>query len=220
MSIVINLKNILDTLPEGVKLIAVSKTKPIELIMDAYNAGHRIFGENKAQELQAKYTLLPKDIQWHMIGHLQSNKVKYIAPFIEMIHSVDSMELLQAINNEGQKNNRVIKCLLQLKIAKEQTKFGLSENDLLGITGSNEILKLKYIKVVGLMGMATFTEDNGTIRDEFRYCKYVFDEIRSGNRSKFLDFKELSMGMSDDYPIAIEEGSTMVRIGSLIFGTR
>jgi PLP dependent protein len=214
------IKSILDTLPKSVKLIAVTKTKPTELIMDAYQAGLRIFGENKAQELFVKFNPLPKDIQWHMIGHLQSNKVKYIAPFVDLIHSVDGMDLLQTINREGHKNNRIINCLLQLKIAKEQTKFGLSEADLFKILDSIDSSQLFNIRIKGLMGMATFTEDVTTVREEFRYCKRIFDEVRSHFGSRFLDFNELSMGMSDDYLIAVEEGSTMVRIGSSIFGVR
>jgi pyridoxal phosphate enzyme (YggS family) len=220
MDIANKIKIIKDTLPDNVKLIAVTKTKPEAFLMEAYNTGHKIFGENKAQELASKYAILPKDIEWHMIGHLQSNKVKYIASFVNLIHSIDSINLLQAIDKEGSKHNRTIKCLMQIKIAKEETKFGLSPAEIERILESNEFNEMKNIKIAGVMGMATFTDDNEMVRNEFKYCKRAFEDIRTKYFPDQPDFKEISMGMSDDYKIAIEEGSTMVRIGSSIFGTR
>jgi pyridoxal phosphate enzyme (YggS family) len=214
------IKILKNTIPVNVKLVAVTKTKPNPVILEAYHTGHRIFGENKAQELAVKYSILPKDIEWHMIGHLQSNKVKYIAPFVSLIHSIDSIDLLETIDKEGKKHNRVIKCLMQVKIAKEETKFGLSIVEIKKILESNKFNELKNIRIVGVMGMATFTDDFEMVRDEFRYCKRTFEDLRAKYFSDQPDFKEISMGMSDDYKIAIEEGSTLVRIGSLIFGER
>ncbi|MDQ3394845.1 MAG: YggS family pyridoxal phosphate-dependent enzyme [Bacteroidota bacterium] len=202
------------------KLIAVSKTKPVSAILEAYEAGIRRFGENKVQELTEKYAQLPDDIEWHMIGHLQRNKVKYIAPFVDLIHSVDSHRLLQEINKEGLKNNRTIKCLLQMHIAEEETKFGLSQNELLELFGSGEFKSLQNIEVVGLMGMATNTEDAVQVRKEFRTLKNLFDQVKIMVPSANLQLSELSMGMSGDYKMAIEEGSTMIRVGSAIFGSR
>jgi PLP dependent protein len=220
MDIANRIKIVKDTLPDHVKLVAVTKTKPGSLILEAYRSGHKIFGENKAQEMASKFTILPKDIEWHMIGHLQTNKVKYIASFVSLIHSVDSLILLQAIDKEACKHNRTIPCLIQVKIAKEDTKFGLAPAEIWRILESEEFWKLKNIKITGVMGMATFTEDLETVRTEFRCCKQVFKDIGSKFFPDNPDFKEISMGMSDDYKIAVEEGATMVRVGSSIFGLR
>lgn len=207
-------------LPKDVTLVAVSKTKPVEDLQEAYNAGQRVFGENKVQELTDKYELLPKDIQWHFIGHLQSNKVKYMAPFVSLIHAVDSFKLLKEIDKQAQKNNRVISCLLQFHIADESSKFGLSLDEAQNLLSSNEFIELQNISIVGVMGMATFTDDTEQIRDEFRTLENYFHVIKS-HFFKYNDaFKEISMGMSGDYQIAIEEGSTMIRLGSSIFGER
>ena len=213
MSIKENLASIKEKLPQGVTLVAVSKTKSNEEIMKAYNAGQRIFGENKVQEMTQKWDALPKDIQWHMIGHVQRNKVKYMAPFVALIHGVDSLKLLKEIDKQAKKSNRIIPCLLQMHIADEDTKFGLDEMEL------NEIMaeeQLDHIKIAGLMGMATFTSDKNKIRREFQTLKKYFETIRK----KLPDVNILSMGMSGDFELAIEEGSTMVRIGSSIFGAR
>ena len=215
MSIQDNLIQIEQTIPKHVTLIAVSKTKPISDLEEAYAAGIRDFGENKIQEMCDKYEVLPKDIRWHMIGHVQTNKVKYMASFVDLIHGVDSLKLLKEINKQAEKNNRVIKVLLQQFIADEETKFGLDENEVRQIM-SDEVNKLPYIQVVGLMGMATFTDDENKIRNEFKSLKSNFDFLKSTNQNISI----LSMGMSGDYKIAIEEGSTMVRIGSSIFGHR
>jgi len=220
MSVADNLNNIKKKLPVHVKLVAISKTIPVEAIQQAYEAGHKVFGENKVQELTDKAKVLPGDIEWHMVGHLQSNKVKYIAPFVHLIHSVDSLKLLTIINSEAIKHNRSINCLLQIHIAREETKFGLDKDEMVQILESEEFKKLTNIKVVGLMGMATFTDNEETIRNEFRSLATIFNEIKHGYFTGNASFKELSMGMSDDYKIAIEEGSTIVRIGSSIFGAR
>lgn len=215
-----NLAHIKSTIPSDVTLVAVSKTKPVSDILEAYNAGQRIFGENKVQEMEEKYNLLPKDIEWHLIGHLQTNKVKYIAPFVAMIHSIDSFKLLKEINKQGKKNERVIECLLQFHIAKEDTKFGLSFEEAQELLSSKEFIELHNISIVGVMGMATFTDNEEQLRDEFRTLENYFHVIKS-HYFKYNDaFKHLSMGMSGDYQIAIEEGSNMVRVGSSIFGTR
>jgi len=211
-----NLRHLQNKLPKHVTLVAVSKTKPNAAILDAYNAGQRIFGENKIQEMAAKHAELPKDIQWHMIGHLQRNKVKYMAHFVELIHGVDSFKTLKEIDKQAKKNQRVIKCLLQARIAKEETKFGLSFSDINQLITSEELSELKNIKIIGLMGMATFTEDQAQLKEEFSSLKELFDTLNKTNAS--LD--TLSMGMSGDYPLAIENGSTMVRVGSAIFGAR
>jgi pyridoxal phosphate enzyme (YggS family) len=220
MDIAGNLKKMHNSLPESVKLVAVSKTHGPETIMEAYNAGHRAFGENRVQEMMEKQPVLPGDIEWHHIGHLQTNKVKYLAPFVSMIHAVDSMKLLKEVNKQAAKFNRVIPCLLQVHIAEEETKFGLSGEELSqlieGITTSN----FPNISLAGLMGMATFTEDTTLVRKEFRFLKRLFDNIKINYKDKLPQFKELSMGMSGDYSIAVEEGSTIVRVGSLIFGER
>ena len=204
----------------GVTLVAVTKTKPVEVLQQAYEAGLRIFGENKVQEMTEKYEALPKDIEWHLIGHLQSNKVKYMASFVAMIHSVDSLKLLQEINKHAMKHHRVIDCLLQMHIAEEETKFGLSEAELFELLAATELAELQNIRIKGLMGMATNTDDEQQIRQEFRGLKQLFDRVQSRFSAPNPDFKVLSMGMSGDYRIAIEEGSTMIRVGSLIFGHR
>ena len=202
------------------KLIAVSKTKPNELIMEAYDAGQRAFGENKVQELVDKEAALPKDIEWHMIGHLQRNKVKYIAPFVHLIHGVDTIKLLREINKEGKKNNRVISCLLQIHIATEESKFGFDIEEINEFLQSDLLDELENISIVGLMGMATYTSDENQVRSEFAGLTALFNSLKADYNHPRLDMSEISMGMSGDYQIAIEEGSTMVRIGSTIFGTR
>jgi pyridoxal phosphate enzyme (YggS family) len=219
----VSIKNYLEfcnRLPENVTLVAVSKTRTKEEVMALYNEGHRHFGENKVQELIAKQELLPNDIQWHLIGHLQTNKVKYIAPFVSLIHSVDSFKVLKTINKEAAKNDRVIDCLLQFFIAEEDTKFGLDLEEANQILGSDEYGQLKNIKIKGVMGMATFTEDYEQVRREFKTLKSIFDALKQEFFTQDIDFKEISMGMSDDYQIAVEEGSTIVRIGSALFGER
>lgn len=197
-------------------LVAVSKTKPEQDILDLYEEGQRIFGENKVQDLAKKAENLPKDIEWHMIGHLQTNKVKFIAPFVSLIHGVDSLKLLKAINKEAEKNNRIINCLLQVHIASEETKFGLGENELSGFIADLAKEELNNVKITGLMGMSTFTDNFQLVREEFRKLRLIFEDLKKTNS----DFRDLSMGMSNDYSIAIEEGATMIRIGSLIFGER
>lgn len=213
-------QEIIKGIPAHVKLVAVSKTKPEEDILELYQAGHRIFGESKVQELVPKYEHLPKDIQWHMIGHLQSNKVKYIAPFVHLIHSVDSFKLLKTIDKEAQKCQRTIDCLLQMHIAEEETKFGLDLPEAEALLSSPEFGQLQNVRIVGLMCMATFTEDQQQIHREFRQLHHFFTQLRTKFFSQDPAFCEMSMGMSDDYAIGIAEGSTMVRIGSLIFGHR
>lgn len=208
------------SLPDNVQLIAVSKTKPVEAIIQAYQAGQRAFGENKVQELVDKYAVLPKDIEWHLIGHLQTNKVKYIAPFVHLIHAVDSLKLLKEINKEAQKNNRVISCLLQFHIANEETKFGLSFEEATELLESTEFIEMEHISIVGVMGMASFVENEELIIDEFRTLYNYFHILKSHHFKFNPAFCEISMGMSGDYQLAIEEGSTMVRIGSSIFGGR
>ena len=219
MSIKQNLNNIKSQLPEHVTLVAVSKTKPVSDLMQAYEAGQRIFGENKIQEMANKWETMPKDIQWHMIGHVQRNKVKYMADFVDLIHGVDSLKLLKEINKEAIKHNRVINCLLQIKIAKEDSKFGLSAEEAKTVISSDEFLELKNIKVIGLMGMATFTDNMQQVENEFKFLKYTFDDLKLKRLDNF-NLETLSIGMSGDYPLAIDCGSTMVRIGSSIFGSR
>lgn len=214
------LTHIQASIGDNIQLIAVSKTHSIERILEAYEVGQRDFGENKVQELVAKYEALPKDIRWHMIGHLQSNKVKYIAPFVSLIHGVDSVKLLHEINKQGLKNNRIISCLLQFHIAQEETKFGFSEEEASTFIGGPEFQQLKQVKLCGVMGMATFTEDTNQVRREFQSLRLIFNHLKTTHFHSSEAFKEISMGMSDDYPIAIEEGSTMVRVGSKIFGQR
>jgi hypothetical protein len=221
MSIKNNLLKIKSTLPSTVTLVAVSKTKPISDLMEAYDAGQRIFGENKIQEMAEKWEAMPKDIEWHMIGHVQTNKVKFMAPFVSLIHGVDSLKLLEEINKQAKKNNRIIDCLLQIYIAEEETKFGLDEEEL------NEILHfvqndkegMKNIRIIGLMGMATFTDNKEQIKKEFTHLKSIFDKLQP-LQTENCQLQTVSMGMSGDYQLAIECGSTMVRIGSSIFGTR
>lgn len=215
-----NIAEIQQSLPEGVKLVAVSKKKSPEIIMEAYNAGHKIFGENKAQELIQKQEALPEDIEWHFIGHLQTNKAKYLAPFVSMIHSIDSFKILKTVNKEAKKNNRIIPCLLQFHIAQESTKFGLSEEEAYEILDSDEYKALKNVSIAGVMGMATFTDDEQQVRNEFRFLKKIFEKLKKEYFPRKKGFKEISMGMSDDYLIAVEEGSTIVRVGSKIFGAR
>lgn len=207
-------------IPKNVRLIAVTKTHPVDLIQASYDFGHRHFGENKVQELLAKKDLLPSDVVWHMIGHLQSNKVRQIAPFIGWIHGVDSFKLLQTIDKEGAKNQRVIPCLLQVHIAEESTKFGFSPDELKELFQSKPLTELQNVEIRGLMGMATFTEDKNQVRREFSGLKALFDELKQTFFLNVPHFKELSMGMSDDYQVAIEEGATMVRVGSALYGER
>lgn len=215
-----HLEEIRSSLTASTVLIAVSKTHPTERIMEAYEAGQRDFGENKVQELVEKYEVLPKDIRWHMIGHLQSNKVKYIAPFVHLIHGVDSFNLLKEINKQGQKNGRRISCLLQFHIAQEDTKFGLSLEEAEAFLAGPEFSLLNHVRICGVMGMATFTENTTQIRQEFQNLHSIYQELLSNYFSSNAEFKEISMGMSDDYTIAIEEGSTLIRVGSKIFGKR
>ncbi len=215
-----NLKKIKNTIPEEVTLVAVSKTKPVADLQKAYDAGQRVFGENKIQEMVDKYTQLPKDIQWHMIGHLQSNKVKYMAHFVNLIHGVDKLKTLTVINKEAKKHDRVIDCLLQAKIAKEETKFGLSFSAIEEILNSEDFLALQNINIVGFMGMATFTENTEQLEEEFSSLKHFFDTQKKQKKLPNCNLNILSMGMSGDYPLAIKNGSTMVRVGSAIFGNR
>lgn len=215
-----NINEIQAHLPETVKLVAVSKTKPNEDIMAAYDAGHRIFGENKVQELARKYEELPKDIEWHFIGHPQTNKVKYMAHFVSLIHGVDSLKLLKTINKEAKKNDRIIHCLLQFHIAEESTKFGLDEKEAVEILESEHFEELKNVKISGVMGMATYTDDKDQIRNEFRKLHAIYQFLKERYFTNDNSFTDISMGMSDDYLIALEEGTTMIRVGSKIFGAR
>ena len=215
MSISENITNLKKELPNHVTLVAVSKTKPIPNIMEAYNAGHRIFGENKIQEMVDKWEQMPKDIAWHMIGHVQTNKVKYMAEFVSLIHAVDSAKLLKEINKQAKKHERVIDCLLQIKIAEEDSKFGMTEADALALLNNASVKEFENVNIVGLMGMATFTEDEAQLVSEFSRLKSFFDTHKT-----VFSFKTLSMGMSGDYKIAIAQGSTMIRVGSSIFGER
>ena len=215
-----NLNIVRATVPSNVTLIAVSKTKPVSDLQEAYEAGQRIFGENKALEMRDKHQALPTDIQWHFIGHLQTNKIKYIAPFVTLIHAIDSLSLLEAVNKEAAKNNRVIDCLLQFHIAQEETKFGLDIDEAKLLLESEGFKNLKNINICGVMGMATFTDDAAQVRNEFKNLKNIFETLKENYFKDNDSFKEISMGMSDDYPIAIEEGATMVRVGSKIFGAR
>jgi len=219
MNIKENLKHIKSQLPEHVTLVAVSKTKPVSDLMEAYNAGHRVFGENKIQEMVEKYEQMPKDVEWHMIGHVQRNKVKYMAEFVSLVHGVDSLKLLKEIDKQAQKHNRIIKCLFQIKIAEEESKFGMTADEALEILKSVEFSELKNVCVVGVMGMATFTDDKAQIKREFNQLKSIFDVLKPYETFNFKP-KIISMGMSADYQLAIACGSTMVRIGSSIFGER
>jgi len=216
MSIQENLHYINSQLPKSVTLVAVSKTKPIEALQEAYDAGQRFFGENKIQEMTQKWELLPKDIEWHMIGNLQRNKVKYMAEYVNLIHGVENLKLLTEINKQAKKHSRVINCLLQIKIAEEDTKAGMTKEEAKSIITDDYVLELKNIKIVGLMGMASFTKNQDQVANEFSYLKTVFEELKNNN----LEFNTISMGMSGDYKLAIDNGSTMVRVGSSIFGAR
>ncbi|MEM9829854.1 MAG: YggS family pyridoxal phosphate-dependent enzyme [Bacteroidota bacterium] len=207
--------------PSQCKLIAVSKTKPISVLMEAYEAGVRDFGENKVQEMVEKYEQMPKDIRWHMIGHLQRNKVKYIAPFVHLIHSVDSIRLMEEINKQAAKHDRVVSCLLQMHIAEEESKYGFSDEEVFQLIRNETIQHLKYVQVVGVMGMASFTSDKSKVQKEFEHLKLLFEALKhNDDLPDQVQMKEISMGMSGDYAIAVKEGSTMVRIGTSIFGER
>ncbi|HNW56349.1 MAG TPA: YggS family pyridoxal phosphate-dependent enzyme [Bacteroidales bacterium] len=218
--IVKNINTIKKSVPEHVRLVAVSKTKPVSDILEAYNAGQRIFGENRVQELLSKKDLLPEDIEWHLIGHLQSNKVKFVVPFVSMIQSVDSYKLLKIINEEAEKNKRVVDCLLQIYIAREETKFGFSMEEITEMAESADFLNMRYVRICGVMGIATFTSNQNQVRNEFDYLSDCFNTLRNKYFHDESCFKEISMGMSDDYKIAVEAGSTLIRVGSLIFGAR
>ena len=211
-----NINKFISKIPENVKLIAISKTKSVDEILEAYNQGQRIFGENKIQEMTEKYNLLPKDIKWHMVGHVQRNKIKYMAPYVDLIHGIDSFKSLKTINKEGEKNNRIIKCLLQLKISSESTKFGLEIDEIEKIINSKDYKELTHTKICGIMAMASFTKDKNIIKDEFNSANKLYNQIKGNDDN----FEILSMGMSNDYELAIECGSNMVRIGSSIFGSR
>jgi len=215
-----NLQKIKDSLPENITLVAVSKKKPVKDLLEAYNAGQRIFGENKVQEMTKKWEQLPIDIQWHMIGHVQTNKVKYMAPFVSLVQGVESLKLLKEINKQAAKNDRIIPCLLQIHIAKEETKFGFDTEEVTTILETDTFKSLQNIKVVGLMGMATFTQDKNQIEKEFQQIKTFFDTLKLKQETQNLKLEILSIGMSGDYKIAIKNGSTMVRVGSAIFGER
>jgi pyridoxal phosphate enzyme (YggS family) len=216
MSISENIKKYQTVLPEQTTLVAVSKTKPVSSLMQAYDAGQRVFGENKIQEMASKWEEMPKDIEWHMIGHVQTNKVKYMAPFVSLIHTVDSIKLLREINKQAAKHDRVIECLLQIKIAKEESKFGMDEVDALELLASEIATTLPHVAIVGLMGMATFTEDKTQVESEFNKLSVIYKDVKT----KYPKLTVLSMGMSDDFTLALEHGSNMVRIGSSIFGAR
>ena len=215
-----NLETVRKTIPSGVLLVAVSKTKPVEDIQEAYDDGQRVFGENHALEMRDKHEVLPKDIDWHFIGHLQTNKIKYIIQYVKLIHSIDTFNLLQAVNKEAVKHDRIVDCLLQFHIAEEETKFGLSMEEAEEVLNSKEFKAMQNVRICGVMGMATNTDDMTQVRKEFRHLKEIFTTLKSKYFTDSEWFKEISMGMSHDYPIAIEEGSTMVRIGSKIFGER
>jgi hypothetical protein len=220
LDIASQITNLKSTLPEGVRLVAVSKTQPPEQIMEAYRAGHRIFGENKAQEMVAKQAQLPDDIEWHFIGHLQTNKVAMIAPVVHMVHSIDSLKLLRIMNREAEKSARIIRCLLQFHIATEESKFGLDMDEARMILTAPEYTLFNNIRISGVMGMATFTEDQALVRKEFRTLRIYFETLKQEFFQQDPEFGECSMGMTGDYRIAIEEGATIIRIGSLIFGER
>jgi PLP dependent protein len=215
-----NIAGLRSELPSSVKLVAVSKTKPVQDIIEACNAGQKCFGENRVQELLNKKDHVPPDVEWHLIGHLQTNKVKYVVPFVSLIQSVDSLKLLNSVNSEASKINRVVNCLLQIHIAGEESKFGFSMDEIEEIIKTNGFSDLDYVRVCGVMGMATFTDDYNQVRKEFRHLRMCFEILKAGHFSNETFFREISMGMSGDYKIAIEEGSTMVRIGSLLFGER
>lgn len=216
LNIATNIQTVVASIPKEVTLVAVSKTKSVTELMEAYDAGQRVFGENKVQEMAAKWQEMPKNIQWHMIGHVQRNKVKYMAPFVSLIHAVDSFRLLNEINKQALKHNRVIDCLLQIKIADEESKFGMNEAEATALLSSEEIKVLENVKITGLMGMATFTDNVDQLKEEFSYLKNIHEKLNA----QYPDLQILSMGMSGDYTLAIEHGSTMVRVGSAIFGAR
>jgi len=220
MAVSENINHINSVIPAHVKLIAVSKNQSIEKISEAYNAGHKIFGENKAQELISKHSLLPSDIEWHFIGHLQTNKVKYIVPLVKLIHSVESTKLLKEINKEAHKRNIVVNCLLQFHIATEESKYGLDYEEAVSLLNSHDYKQLNNIRICGVMGMATFTDNADIIRQEFKELKAIFDMLKERFYATDESFKEISMGMSDDYLLGIKEGSTMIRVGTAIFGKR
>lgn len=215
-----NLEKIRATMPEGITLVAVSKTKPISDLQEAYDAGQRTFGENYPQEMRDKHEVLPQDIQWHFIGHLQTNKIKYIIPYVTLIHSIDTANLLEAVNKEAKKHERVVDCLLQFHIAQEETKFGLDLDEARQLLESETFKAMENVRICGVMGMATFTDDKTEVRKEFKHLKAIFDILKKEYFANQPQFKEISMGMSEDYLIAIEEGATMVRVGSKIFGAR
>lgn len=215
-----NLEIIRATVPEDVTLVAVSKTKPISDLQEAYDAGQRIFGENYPQEMRDKHEALPSDIQWHFIGHLQTNKIKYIIPFVTLIHSIDTANLLEAVNKEAKKHNRVVDCLLQFHIALEQTKFGLDMDEAKALLDSEAFQQMENVRICGVMGMGTFTDDMDEVRKEFKHLRSIFETLKKDYFADQPQFKEISMGMSEDYPIAIEEGATLIRVGSKIFGAR
>ncbi|MBQ3709504.1 MAG: YggS family pyridoxal phosphate-dependent enzyme [Bacteroidales bacterium] len=215
-----NLEKIRATVPEGVTLVAVSKTKPISDLQEAYDAGQRVFGENYPQEMRDKHEVLPQDIQWHFIGHLQTNKIKYIIPYVTLIHSIDTANLLEAVNKEAKKHDRVVDCLLQFHIALEETKFGLDLDEARQLLNSEAFKQMENVRICGVMGMGTFTENMDEVRKEFKHLRSIFETLKSDYFANQPQFKELSMGMSEDYPIAIEEGATLIRVGSKIFGAR
>ena len=215
-----NLHQIKATIPEGVTLVAVSKTKPVSDIQEAYDAGQRVFGENYPQEMRDKHEALPTDIQWHFIGHLQTNKIKYIIPFVTLIHSIDTANLLEAVNKEAKKHDRVVDCLLQFHIALEETKFGLDLEEARQLLDSDAFKQMENVRICGVMGMGTFTDDMEEVRKEFKHLKSIFETLKQDYFANQSQFKEISMGMSEDYPIAIEEGATLIRVGSKIFGPR
>ena len=215
-----NLDKIRATLPKSVTLVAVSKTKPVSDLQEAYDASQRAFGENYPQEMRDKHEVLPQDIQWHFIGHLQTNKIKYIIPFVTLIHSIDSANLLEAVNKEAKKHDRVVDCLLQFHVAQEETKFGLDMDEARQLLDSEAFKAMQNVRICGVMGMATFTDDEVEVRKEFKHLKAIFDTLKQDYFADQSQFKEISMGMSEDYLIAIEEGATLVRVGSKIFGAR
>ncbi len=219
MSVSDNLKNIKSKLPKDVTLVAVSKTKPVDTLMEAYHAGQRIFGENKIQEMVEKHEQMPKDIKWHMIGHVQRNKVKYMAPFVSLIHGVENFKVLKEIDKQAEKHNRIIDCLLQIKIAEEDSKFGMSTEEAKTILISEEFKELNHVRIIGVMGMATFTDDINKISKEFNFLKSTFEKLKQFQTAN-CNLQTISMGMSGDYELAISCGSNMVRIGSSIFGER
>lgn len=214
------MESVRKTIPSGVKLVAVSKTKPIEDIQEAYDAGQRAFGENYPQEMRDKHEVLPTDIQWHFIGHLQTNKIKYIIDYVTLIHSIDTANLLEAVNKEAMKHGRVVDCLLQFHIALEETKFGLDLDEARQLLDSEAFKQMQNVRICGVMGMGTFTDNMEEVRKEFKHLKGIFDTLKKEYFADQPQFKEISMGMSEDYPIAIEEGATLIRVGSKIFGAR